>query len=89
MKATGIVRQVDELGRIVIPVELRRILDISVKDSIEIYTNHDRIILKKYEPANICIFCGSSKDTISYGGRFVCSECVERLQKKVQDKENK
>lgn len=89
MKATGIVRKVDELGRVVIPVELRHTLNISVRDSLEIYTDQDHIILKKYEPADICTFCGSSKDIIPYGGRFVCSECVERLQKKVQDKANK
>ena len=89
MKATGIARKVDELGRVVIPIELRRTLHISVRDSLEIYTNQGRIVLKKYEPTNICIFCGSSKDIISYGGRFVCSECIERLQQKVQGKASK
>ena len=89
MKATGIVRKVDELGRVVIPIELRRTLDISVRDSLEIYTNQGHIVLKKYEPTSIWISCGSSNDIISYGGRFVCSECIERLQQKVQGKASK
>lgn len=58
MKATGIVRKVDELGRVVLPIELRRNLDIKEKDALEIYVDEDKIILKKYEPA--CIFCNQS-----------------------------
>lgn len=57
MKSTGIVRKVDELGRVVIPIELRRTLSIGVKDALEIYVDGDRIVLKKYEPA--CIFAGT------------------------------
>ena len=64
MKSTGIVRKVDELGRIVLPIELRRTLDIAVKDALEIYVDEGTIILKKYEPS--CIFCGNSKDVISF-----------------------
>jgi len=60
MKSTGIVRKVDELGRIVIPIELRRTLDIEIKDALEIYVDRDQIILKKYEPA--CLFCGNARD---------------------------
>jgi len=56
MKSTGVVRKVDELGRVVIPIELRRTLGIAEKDALEIYVDHEKIILKKYEPA--CIFCG-------------------------------
>ena len=56
MKSTGIVRQMDHLGRVVLPIELRRTLDIHEKDALEIYVDEDSIILKKYEPA--CIFCG-------------------------------
>ena len=58
MKSTGIVRKVDELGRVVLPIELRRTLDIAEKDALEIYVDSDRIVLRKYEPA--CIFCGLS-----------------------------
>ncbi len=78
MKATGIVRKVDELGRIVIPIELRRTLDIAEKDALEIYTNEDTIILKKYEPA--CIFCGKMKNVINYKGKNVCEQCIEELK---------
>ena len=78
MKATGIVRKVDELGRIVIPIELRRTLDIAEKDALEIYTNEDTIILKKYEPA--CIFCGKLKNVINYRGKNVCENCIEELK---------
>ena len=63
MKSTGIVRKVDELGRIVIPIELRRTLDIGIKDSLEIYVEDDQIILKKYMPA--CSFCNLSLIHIS------------------------
>ena len=78
MKSTGIVRKVDELGRIVLPVELRRTLDIAEKDSLEIYVDDDRIILKKYEPT--CVFCGSSKDVISFKGKNICSVCLNDLK---------
>lgn len=67
MKSTGIVRKVDELGRIVLPIELRRTLDIDVKDSLEIYVDGSQIILKKYEPA--CVFCGNAKDVINFKGK--------------------
>lgn len=77
MKATGIVRKVDELGRIVLPIELRRTLDIAEKDSIEIYVDESNIILKKYEPA--CIFCSSSKDVENYKGKNICADCMKDL----------
>ena len=80
MKSTGIVRKVDELGRVVLPIELRRTLDIAEKDSLEIYTEGtDMIILKKYMPA--CIFCGDAKDVISYKGKNICKTCLEELKK--------
>lgn len=78
MKSTGIVRKVDELGRIVLPIELRRTLDIAEKDSLEIYVDDDRIILKKYEPT--CVFCGSSKDVISFKGKNICPACLNELK---------
>jgi AbrB family transcriptional regulator, transcriptional pleiotropic regulator of transition state genes len=79
MKATGIVRKVDELGRIVLPIELRRTLDIAEKDSIEIYVDESNIILKKYEPA--CIFCNNSKNVENYKGKNICSDCMNELNK--------
>jgi len=77
LKSTGIVRKVDELGRVVIPIELRRTLGIEVKDALEIYVDSDRIILKKYEPA--CLFCGNADNVKHFGNRIVCQECVEKL----------
>ncbi len=77
MKSTGIVRKVDELGRIVLPIELRRTLDIEVKDSLEIYVDGNQIILKKYEPA--CVFCGNAKDVIHYKGKNVCKSCISEI----------
>lgn len=77
MKSTGIVRKVDELGRIVIPKELRRKFCIQEKDGLEIYVEDDRIILKKYEPA--CIFCQNMDNIIEFNGRNVCSECAKKL----------
>jgi len=77
MKSTGIVRRVDELGRIVIPIELRRNLKVRERDSLEIYVEGDSIILKKYEPA--CVFCGSADNVISLNNKNVCTECVDKL----------
>ena len=77
MKSTGIVRKVDELGRIELPIELRRTMNIDVKDALEIYVDGDQIVLKKYEPS--CIFCGNAKDIIHYKGKNVCSACAHVL----------
>lgn len=77
MKSTGIVRKVDELGRIVLPIELRRTLDIEVKDALEIYVDGAQIILKKYEPA--CIFCGNAKDVANFKGKNICRECLAEM----------
>lgn len=80
MKSTGIVRKVDELGRIVLPIELRRTLDIAEKDSLEIYVDDNTIVLKKYQPS--CIFCNNAKDVITFHGKNVCSKCVQELLRK-------
>ena len=77
MKSTGIVRKVHELGRVVLPIELRRTMNIEVKDALEIYVDGDQIVLKKYEPS--CIFCGNAKDIIHYKGKNVCSACAHEL----------
>lgn len=77
MKSTGIVRRVDELGRIVIPIELRRVLGIGEKDALEIYTDNEKIVLKKYEPA--CIFCGSVDNVQNFKGKLVCTECIKNM----------
>ncbi|HHZ13505.1 MAG: AbrB/MazE/SpoVT family DNA-binding domain-containing protein [Caldicoprobacterales bacterium] len=77
MKSTGIVRKVDELGRIVIPIELRRTLNIAEKDALEIYVDGEHIILKKYQPA--CIFCDDARDVFDYKGKNVCKSCLAEL----------
>ena len=79
MKSTGIVRKVDELGRIVLPIELRRMLDIAERDELEIYMENDRIILRKYEPS--CIFCASENGLVSYKGKNVCKDCMRTLSR--------
>ena len=78
MKTTGIVRQMDSLGRIVLPIELRRTLDIGQKDSLEIYVEGDQVILRKYEPT--CIFCENTRDVVSFKGKNVCPSCLKELK---------
>ena len=77
LKSTGIVRKVDELGRVVIPIELRRTLGIHEKDALEIYVDNEKIILKKYEPA--CVFCGNAEGVSLFKGKKVCSSCIETM----------
>lgn len=78
MKATGIVRNVDSVGRIVLPSELRELFGIKKTGGLlELYVEDDKIILQKYEPS--CIFCKSSNDIISYMGKNVCKQCAEKL----------
>jgi len=78
MKSTGIVRKVDELGRVVIPIELRRTLQIAEKDALEIYVDGEKIILKKYEPA--CIFCGNADNIRVYKDKNICRDCLEEMK---------
>lgn len=77
MKSVGIVRKIDELGRIVIPIELRRQLGVDVKDAMEIYTEGEYIMLKKYEPA--CAFCGDARDVFQFGGKNICRKCAKEI----------
>jgi transcriptional pleiotropic regulator of transition state genes len=77
MKSTGIVRKIDELGRIVLPIELRRSLGIGKDDPVEIYVDGSSVILKKYEPT--CVFCGSSDKITHYKEKNVCAECIADL----------
>ena len=78
MKSTGIVRKVDELGRVVLPIELRNTLNIAPRDAVEIYTEGDSIVLRKYEPA--CTFCGSSNEITDFRGKNICAACLEELK---------
>ena len=78
MKSTGIVRKVDELGRIVLPIELRRTLDIAEKDCLEIYMDGESIVLKKYQPA--CNFCDEADGITVFHGKNICAGCMKALR---------
>ncbi len=79
MKSTGVVSKIDDLGRIVLPIELRKTLNIAERDSLEIYVDQSNIILKKYEPG--CIFCGSVDGLSLYKDKCVCNKCKAELAK--------
>ena len=78
VKSTGIVRKVDELGRIVLPIEMRRTLDIAEKDALEIYVDGASVILKKYKPS--CVFCDATKDITVFKGKNICPKCLKELK---------
>lgn len=80
LKATGIVRKVDDLGRVVLPIELRRTMDISEKDPLEIYVDGQTIVLKKYQPS--CVFCGDAEGTVHFKEKLICSSCRTELKGK-------
>lgn len=81
MKSTGVVRKIDELGRIVIPIELRRTMGIDDRDALEILVDGEKIILQKYAPG--CIFCGNADGVQNYKGKHICNLCFEEMQQKV------
>ncbi len=78
MKSTGMVRKIDELGRIVLPIEIRNHMDIKSRDSIEIFVDGDKIILTKYQPA--CLFCGNAGNVIYFKGKLICTECLDKIK---------
>lgn len=80
MKSTGIVRKVDELGRIVLPIELRRTLGIAERDPLEIYVDGTSIVLRKFQDS--CVFCDSTHDVVSFKGKNVCASCLKELLEK-------
>lgn len=81
MKPIGVTRPVDKMGRVVIPKEIRNQLKIeNNKDSFEIYTDGNLVVLKKFQPA--CVFCGSGEDSVVYQGYTVCKQCIEKLNAK-------
>jgi len=80
--STGIIRRVDELGRIVIPKEMRKELDIDQKDPIEISIEGQAITLKKYQ--NKCVFCGALKPAIRYNGKLICTKCIKEINKSLE-----
>ncbi len=79
MKSTGIIRRMDELGRIVIPIEIRNQFNIAEKDPMEIYVDGSSIILKKFEPN--CIFCGNTKNLLEYNDKLICEKCKNKISK--------
>ena len=78
MKSTGIVRRIDELGRVVLPIELRRTMNLEVRDPVEIFMEGDAIVLKKYEAS--CLFCGGNHKLTEFRGKQICGECVRRIR---------
>ena len=78
MKSTGIIRKVDELGRIVIPAELREHFGINTKDKLEISTDGDRIVLRK--ASSSCIFCGTADNVTVFGNKLICESCIARIK---------
>lgn len=79
MKSTGIVRKLDELGRMVLPKEIRNTFDINSQDALEIFVENDCIILRKYQPS--CVFCGETRDNVIFGEKRVCKSCIEKLNR--------
>lgn len=79
LKSTGVVRKLDQLGRIVLPKELRTVLNLKEKDALEIYVDGEQIILKKYEPA--CVFCGDAREVVNYRGKNICKKVLGRNEK--------
>lgn len=78
MKCSGIVRRVDELGRVVVPKEIRSMLGVNPHNQVEIYVEDDCIVLRKHEPS--CIFCDSDNDLVSYGEKKVCKSCIDKIK---------
>lgn len=78
MKSTGIVRKIDNLGRVVLPIELRRTFGLHKEDPVEIFIDDEFILLKKYQPS--CIFCNEVRDVTSFNGKMVCRNCLEKLK---------
>ncbi len=78
MKNTGIVRRIDELGRVVLPIEIRRALDLKIKDPVEIYTDSNSIILKKYSDS--CVFCSEKEELVAFEGKHICPKCLKKIK---------
>ena len=78
MKSTGIVRPIDSLGRVVLPIELRKTLNLNNKDLLEIFLDDDSIILKKCQKS--CIFCKSKKELSGFSGKYICEKCLKNVK---------
>ncbi len=78
MKSTGVVRKVDELGRVVLPISIRQTMDINEKDPLEIFIDENRIILQKYHPA--CVFCNNADRIVYFNNKRICQDCLEKIK---------
>lgn len=84
MKSTGVIRPVDNLGRVVIPREIRKQFDIvDGVDNFEIFVEEDKIVLRKYQPN--CVFCGETNDTVTHNGHIVCKNCIEKMGEMIKE----
>ena len=81
MKSTGVVRKIDELGRIVLPIEIRKTMDIQEKDPIEIYIDEGKIILMKYQPS--CTFCNNADNIVYFNGKRICEDCLKKIKEQL------
>ena len=79
VKSTGLVRKLDFMGRYVLPMEMRKVLNINPGDSMEIFVDNTSIILRKYEPE--CVFCGQLGDIVRYKEKNICTNCLQELKK--------
>ena len=78
MKSTGVVRPIDSLGRVVLPIELRKTLNLNSKDLLEIFLESDSIVLKKCQKS--CIFCGQEKELTDFNDKFICKDCLKNIK---------
>lgn len=83
MKATGVVRTVDCVGRFVIPKEIRRTMNINEDDALEVFVDNDNIILRKYTPS--CIFCNSLDEIIEFNGQKICRDCAKKIAEATEE----
>ena len=78
MKSIGIVRKMDNLGRLCLPVEIRRILGLKLNSPMEFYMDGENVVIRKYEPS--CVFCNSSDGIMPFGGKLICKNCLKTAQ---------
>ena len=78
MRATGVIRAIDSFGRIVLPSELRKVMDVKAGDKLEFFTEENRVIIKKYEIS--CLFCSNQDDLIDFEGKKICPVCLSKLK---------
>jgi len=86
MEETGIIRKIDELGRIVLPIEVRKLFDLKEKDSLEIFTHEGGIYLKPYDTEH-CAFCSEKDDLIPHGDKYICRTCLTKINEQASGKE--